>query len=122
MTIKQLAQIHNVTPAAIRHYEKLGLFDDGHIKRLPNGYRVFGKEASSRLNLIKLGQMTGFSLRQMTTELRHWCDGGLSPDQKLALLVQQVKGIDQKIAKLEAMKSYVIQAAEAIAAGNIHKP
>jgi DNA-binding transcriptional MerR regulator len=111
MTIKQLAQAHNITPAAIRHYEKFGLFDDEHIVRLPNGYRVFTKGASARLNLIKLGQMSGFSLREMATELRHWCDGGLTPAQKKAVIAMQLARIDQKISELQQTRRRILQAA-----------
>ena len=112
MTIKELAQLHGITPAAIRHYERLGLLDTRHVTRLANGYRDFTQVASERLRMIRLGQATGFSLRDMATRLKHWDDGGLSVAEKKAILVKQFEQLEEKIQQLEGIKQHILQEIE----------
>lgn len=107
MNISELARHHHISPAAIRHYERLGLLDDSHVRRLPNGYRDFTPEASRRLGLIKLGQAAGFSLTTMRAELHHWDDGTMPPNRKKEVLHMQLRQIDQKIAELNATREHI---------------
>jgi DNA-binding transcriptional MerR regulator len=112
LTIQELAQLHGITPAAIRHYERLGLFDAQHVTRLTNGYRDFTQAASERLRLIRLGQAAGFSLRDMATRLKHWDDGGFSAAEKKDILAKQLEQIDEKIRQLEGIKQHILQEIE----------
>lgn len=106
MTINELAKQHHITPAAIRHYEKYGLFDNKHVTRQSNGYREFTPLASQRLQLIKLGQHVGFSLQEMTTQLRHW-DNGMSGKVKKRILSEQLYKIEDKIRDLQQTKKFI---------------
>jgi DNA-binding transcriptional MerR regulator len=112
MQIKQLAQLHNISPAAIRHYEHLGLLDATHVQRLPNGYRDFTEAASRRIWLIKLGQSVGFSLDQMRTDLRCWDDGGISLFEKKAILRKQLESIEANIAQLQSTRDSLLREIE----------
>lgn len=107
MNIATLANSCNTSPAAIRHYERLGLFDDRHVRRLPNGYRDFTPDAVRRLELIKLGQALGFSLTYMLTELQHWDDGTMPPNEKKAVLTTQLIHVKRKVAELTAVRQRI---------------
>jgi DNA-binding transcriptional MerR regulator len=106
MTINELAKKHHITPATIRHYEKFGLLDETHVTRQPNDYREFTPLASQRLELIKLGQHVGFSLQEMTTQLRHW-DTGMSGAVKKRILSEQLYKIEAKIREFKHTKRFI---------------
>lgn len=108
MTINELAKKHAITPAAIRHYEKFGLFDH-HVLRGHNGYRQFSSDASRRIELIRLGQHVGFSLREMAEKLRHWDDSTMSTEQKKQALTEQLHKIEKKITELHRVQSFIKQ-------------
>lgn len=107
MSIKELAQEHGITPAAIRHYERYGLLDERHVTRGPNGYRRFTPLASRRLALIKIGQLVGFSLNDMTSTLRHWDDGEMSVDAKKHALRAQLAQVHRRIDELHSVESLI---------------
>lgn len=107
MTINELAKQHNITPAAIRLYEKYGLFDEKHVARRANGYREFTPLATQRLQLIKMGQLVGFSLKDMATKLKHWDDGQMSASEKKQVLSVQLQHIEQKINDLKQIQRFI---------------
>lgn len=109
MSINELAQEHGITPAAIRHYERHGLFDARHVSRAPNGYRRFTPLASQRLQLIKLGQLVGFSLKDMTSRLRHWDDGQMSAEAKKQALRTQLAHLRRRIEELRSIEQLMEQ-------------
>lgn len=107
MSIRELAREHGITPAAIRHYERRGLFDDRHVSRAPNGYRRFTALASQRLHLIKLGQLVGFSLGEMTSTLQHWDDGQMSVEEKKQALRTQLSQLRRRIEELRSIEQLI---------------
>jgi MerR family transcriptional regulator, copper efflux regulator len=108
MKIQELAKKHGVSAAAIRHYERLGLFDERHVKRGPNGYREFNDEADARLFLICGGQAAGFSLRELAAGLRQWESDSLSGEEKRAIFTAQVDRIDRQIEQLKGTRAYIV--------------
>ena len=107
MQIGELAHRHGMSTAMIRHYERLDLFDPDHVVRAPNGYREFTEGASARIRLIRIGQQAGFSLRQMRTELAHWADGTMAPEERAALLRRQLATIEAKLRELRASRRLI---------------
>lgn len=108
MTIQKIAALHGLSPATLRHYERLGLIEERHVTRLPNGYRDFSEEASRTITLIRLGQALGFSLRDMATKLRAWSDGTMAVAEKKSLLRHQLGRIEAKQRELEQLKSLLL--------------
>ncbi|GAA1981174.1 hypothetical protein GCM10009718_17740 [Isoptericola halotolerans] len=107
MSINELATLHGLTPATIRHYEKLGLFDHRHVARRPNGYRAFSPLASERLQLIRLGRLVGFTLREMAGRLRHWDDGSMTVEEKKTVLGAQLSQVRTRIDELRDIEGYL---------------
>ena len=64
MRISEVAERTGVLATTIRFYENIGLLPPPH--RL-NGHRVYGTDVLDRLTLIRFGQNTGFSLKELTS-------------------------------------------------------
>ncbi|MGX1931615.1 MerR family transcriptional regulator [Microbacterium resistens] len=98
MRISELAQRTGLAPSAIRYYEQQDMFSPGQIARHPNGYRDYGPAAVRRIELIAAGRAAGFSLAQMRTRMRDWDTMGRA--QRAALLDEQLRVLDERIAEL----------------------
>lgn len=108
MNIQQLATKHGISPATLRHYEKLGLLDGRHVERRANGYRAYTAAASDRVGIIRLGQLAGFSLKQLQTGLEGWEDDALSKAAREEILTEQLRHVDRKIEELCATRAYLV--------------
>ena len=63
LTIGQLARQAGVNLETVRYYERRGLLPEP--PRRESGYRVYGKEALSRLAFIRNAKELGFSLEEI---------------------------------------------------------
>jgi DNA-binding transcriptional MerR regulator len=77
------------------------------VSRGPNGYRRFTPLASERLRLIRLGQLVGFSLKEMTSTLRHWDDGTMSVVEKKDALDKQLIRLRRRIDELHSIERFL---------------
>lgn len=107
MLIKELADCVGVSIDTIRFYEKQGLLDETHFERTSNGYRHYSEVAVQRLQLIKMGQMVGFTLSEMREAIHAWETDELSPQEKEYYLCRKMEEIDQKLHTLNEMKDYL---------------
>ncbi len=64
LTVGQLAQKHNISARAIRHYENIGLLESS--RDLESNYRIYGENESHRLSQIILFKGMGFSLKEIS--------------------------------------------------------
>lgn len=64
LTVGQLAQKHNISARAIRHYENIGLLESS--RDVESNYRIYGEDESQRLSQILLFKGMGFSLREIS--------------------------------------------------------
>lgn len=107
MRTSEVMRRAGVTRDTLRHYLKCGLLTEAHYTTQANGYRVYNEVALERLEFIRYGQMAGFTLAQIATVADEWANGGLSFEQKCALMGEQLAAIDARIAELEQLKGYV---------------
>ncbi|OPX43341.1 nodulation protein NolA [Ruminiclostridium hungatei] len=63
LTVGQLAQKHNISARAIRHYENIGLLESS--RDMESNYRIYGEDESQRLSQILLFKGMGFSLKEI---------------------------------------------------------
>lgn len=117
MLIHELAQRTKLSIDTIRFYEKQGLLDDTHYERGANKYRHYSEAGLQRLELIKMGQLTGFTLNEMRQAIRAWETDELSPIEKERYLCLKLEEIEQKIQALNTMKSLVIHKLEQLHQG-----
>lgn len=101
LKIGELAKRTNVSVDALRLYEKRGLIKS---ERMANGYRSFAPETDRLVNLVKLGQRLGFTLKEMAEIVGVLALGDLSPDQTAILLEEKLSEIDTKIAGLTELR------------------
>lgn len=65
ITIGQLAQKHNISARAIRHYEKMGLLQSSRDEE--SNYRIYSDAESERLYQILLFKGMGFTLKEISS-------------------------------------------------------
>ncbi len=118
MLISELAQRTGLSIDTIRFYEKQGLLDETHYERSENRYRHYSEAGLQRLNLIKMGQLTGFTLNEMRHAIRAWETDELSPTEKEHYLCLKLEQIEQKIQALNAMKALVTEKLEYLHEGD----
>lgn len=97
MKIGELAQRTNVSTDTLRLYEKQGLIRS---ERRDNGYRDFDQGMVRLVNLIRLGQKMGFTLREMKEVIDVIADRALSTEETANLLQQKLDDVDAKIAEM----------------------
>jgi DNA-binding transcriptional MerR regulator len=81
--IGEAADLLDLTPKALRHYEKVGLIEP---RRSEGDYRLYSPEMILRLQRIKQLQALGLSLRQIKEILDNYDDQQLWSDVLEALL------------------------------------
>ncbi|MCF6336363.1 MAG: MerR family transcriptional regulator [Gammaproteobacteria bacterium] len=73
MKVSELSRLTRVTPAAIRHYVRVGLL---HPKRNPvNDYQLFSDFDVKRVNFIRQAKGLGFSLSDIQEIFKHGKQG-----------------------------------------------
>lgn len=112
MLIKELAERSGVSVDTIRFYEKQGLLDKTHFERSPNGYRHYSEVGLQRLQLIKLGQATGFTLSEIRQTIHAWETDELTPAEKEFYMCRKLEEIDQKMKALNEIKEYLLNKIE----------
>lgn len=100
MNIGELAQRTGVSRDALRLYERRGLLEAA---RRANGYRDFDADAVRQVELIRLGQRLGFSLREIGEIAAAMRGGGLDKGRTETLLRGKMAEVRARIADLQAL-------------------
>jgi len=104
MKIGQAATRAGVSIDTLRYYERRGLLAEP--QRRPSGYREYPEETVPIIRFIKRAQDLGFTLNEIE-ELISLRDGGDGRRRSAvrALAEAKMRDIDQKLARLQAMRS-----------------
>lgn len=98
-TIGELAKKMNISMPALRYYEDQGLLR--HVKRLPNGHRVYTQKDVIMLNTIDCLKKAGMSLQDISQYI-DWCEEGFSTvEKRYDLFVRKQEEVEQQIADLQ---------------------
>jgi DNA-binding transcriptional MerR regulator len=100
LRIGEAADLLDLTPKALRHYEKIGLVEPA---RSGGDYRLYSPELILRLQRIKQLQALGLSLRQIKKILDNYDDRQLWSDVLEALLDE----IEAEITLLDARRERI---------------
>jgi MerR family mercuric resistance operon transcriptional regulator len=103
LTISRLARLGGVNLETVRYYERRGLL--AKPPRTASGYRVFPREAASRLRFIKRAQELGFSLSEVRELLSLRARTGAGREAVRARAQATIADVDQKIRALQAIKN-----------------
>lgn len=116
MKIGQVATRAGVNIDTLRYYERRGLLAEP--ARRPSGYREYPEETVPIIRFIKRAQDLGFTLNEIE-ELISLRDGGdgRRRSEVRALAEAKMHDIDQKLARLQAMRSALFGLIETCACG-----
>ncbi|MBI4589089.1 MAG: MerR family DNA-binding protein [Candidatus Rokubacteria bacterium] len=115
LTIGQVAKRAGVGIDTVRFYERQGLIDEP--PRRPSGYRQYPADTVPLIRFIKRAQDLGFTLREID-ELSSLRDGGGKRRNEVRALAEaKMRDIDQKLARLQAMRSALYGLLDACACG-----
>ncbi|MFW2176887.1 MULTISPECIES: MerR family DNA-binding protein [unclassified Moraxella] len=103
MNINEVTKLTGLSARQIREYEKLGLLQS--INRTESGYRIFNQPQITRLQFIKHARDVEFSLAQIQALLSMQDNQQRNNADVKALTGQHIEDLNQKIERLQAMKS-----------------
>lgn len=99
-----------VTRGALRLYERAGLLP--RPPRTASGYRQYDADTVARLIAIRNLKEIGFTLKEAALLLGERSAGRLRPARLRELARAQASAIDARIARLRAVRRYVVAVAE----------
>ena len=103
--IGDLAKRTGVSTDTLRLYEKRGLIRS---ERMANGHRVFDPQMERLVNLIRLGQGLGFTLKDMESVTTRLNNGSLSTEDTAALIQERIVSVDQKLSELAELRAILV--------------
>lgn len=105
MLIGELCKLSGLTKDTIRHYESMGLLHPSAKTAGTRTYREYGEPSLERLELIRIGTKSGFSLREMKPILDPLMAGHLSFEEQRQVVRDQLLRVDARIKELRSAKS-----------------
>lgn len=115
MTIGRVAKLAGVGIETIRFYEREGLIQKP--PRRASGYRQYPADTVYQLRFIGRAKELGFTLKEIR-ELLSLRDGGIRPrDQVRKVAEAKIRDIDQKLARLQAMRSALAELVDSCLCG-----
>ncbi|MBI2504142.1 MAG: MerR family DNA-binding protein [Candidatus Latescibacteria bacterium] len=103
MTIGRVAKLADVGVETIRFYEREGLIEEP--PRRASGYRQYPTDTVDRLRFIRRAKELGFTLKEIKELMSLRDGGGRRRGEVRALAEAKMRDIDQKLARLQAMRS-----------------
>jgi DNA-binding transcriptional MerR regulator len=115
MDIGEVAQQSGVRPSALRYYEELGLISAAARRGLR---RQFPETVLLQLNLVALGKLAGFTLREIAPMFG--ADG--NPDVPRGRLREKAEEIDRQLRQLRALRDTLRHVADCRAPSHLECP
>ena len=104
-TIKQAAEIMNVTPATLRYYDKQGLLP--FMKRKESGYRIFSEEDIAMLRVIECLKKTGMSIKDIR-QFSKWVQmGDNSLQERYEMFLVRKRTVEAQMAELQETLDFI---------------
>lgn len=122
MLISEFAQRTGLPRDTVRYYEKLGLLRPEVPRGGSNEYRQYTGEDVERASMIRLGQSLGFTLREIKELSNSMASKTLTDAKKMAVLEDRIQQIEERVAQLNAIKSYFRAKVRWIQDGHVGKP
>jgi DNA-binding transcriptional MerR regulator len=101
LRIGDLAQIANLSPDTLRHYERLGLLS---ATRTPGRFREYGRDAVHRVRVIQAALAIGFTLTELSEILAERA-AGRAPCQRVRKLAgAKLVALTERIQELSRLR------------------
>ena len=104
-TIKQAAEIMNVTPTTLRYYDKQGLLP--FMERKESGYRIFSEEDIAMLRVIECLKKSGMPIKDIR-QFSKWVQmGDNSLQERYKMFLERKRTVEAQIAELQKTLDFI---------------
>ncbi len=104
-TIKQAAEIMNVTPTTLRYYDKQGLLP--FMERKDSGYRIFSDADIAMLRVIECLKKSGMSIKDIR-QFSKWVQmGDDSLKERYEMFLERKRTVEAQIAELQKNLDFI---------------
>ncbi|WP_206690035.1 MerR family transcriptional regulator [Bifidobacterium dentium] len=104
-TIKQAAEIMNVTPTTLRYYDKQGLLP--FMERKESGYRVFSDTDIAMLKVIECLKKTGMSIKDIRQFSKWVLMGDDSLKERHEMFLERKRAVESQISELQETLDFI---------------
>lgn len=104
-TIKQAAELMNVTPVTLRYYDKQGLLPA--MERRESGYRIFSENDILMLRVIECLKKSGMSIKDIR-KFSDWVrQGDASLQERYDMFLERKQAVENQIAELQETLDFI---------------
>ena len=104
-TIKEAAEIMNVTPTTLRYYDKQGLFP--FMERRESGYRIFSENDILMLRVIECLKKSGMSIKDIRRFSQWVQQGDNSLQERYEMFLERKRTVEAQIAELQETLDFI---------------
>ncbi|WP_035869369.1 MerR family transcriptional regulator [Cryptosporangium arvum] len=101
----QAAEMTGFSLDTLRYYDKIGLLDE--LARTPGGQRIFTEDDVAWLGILRCLRDTGMPIAQMQRYADLARAGDESLAERIALLEEHDRAVEDQIARLRAQQSHI---------------
>lgn len=104
-TIKQAAEIMNVTPTTLRYYDKQGLLP--FMERKASGYRIFSDADMAMLHVIECLKKSGMPIKDIR-QFSKWVQmGDTSLKERYEMFLERKRIVEAQMAELQETLDFI---------------
>ncbi len=104
-TIKQAAELTDLTPVTLRYYDKQGLLP--HMERSESGYRIFSDDDIAMLRVIECLKKSGMSIRDIRRFSEWVLMGDDSLQERYEMFLERKKAVEAQMADLQKTLDFI---------------
>ena len=104
-TIKQAAELTNLTPVTLRYYDKQGLLP--FMERRESGYRMFSDGDIAMLRVIECLKKSGMSIKDIRQFSEWVLMGDDSLQERYKMFLERKKAVEAQIADLQKTLDFI---------------
>ena len=104
-TIKQAAEIMNVTPTTLRFYDKQGLLPN--IERKESGYRVFSDDDMAMLKVIACLKKSGMPIKDIHQFAKYVQMGDDSLQERYEMFLERKRDVEKQMEELQSTLDFI---------------
>ena len=104
-TIKQAAELTNLTPVTLRYYDKQGLLP--FMERKESGYRMFSDGDIAMLRVIECLKKSGMSIKDIRQFSEWVLMGDASLQERYKMFLERKKAVEAQMADLQKTLDFI---------------
>ena len=104
-TIKEAAEIMNVTPTTLRYYDKQGLLP--FMERRESGYRIFSENDILMLRVIECLKKSGMPIKDIRQFTEWVLQGDASLQERYHMFLERKQAVEKQMAELQETLDFI---------------